>query len=88
MSPTSQAGATCAADSVAQRTGWPLERVLFAMAGTMTMLSAVLAVLVSPWFLLLAGFVAINQWAFAATGHCGASYVLTRFFHVQRGIKA
>jgi len=31
---------------------WPLERVLFALAGTMTLLSAALAALVSPWFLL------------------------------------
>jgi hypothetical protein len=31
-----------------------LERVLFALARTMTLLSAALAVVVSPWFLLLA----------------------------------
>ena len=34
---------------------WPLERVLFLMAGTMTGLSALLGALVSPWFLLLTG---------------------------------
>ena len=39
--------------------GWPLERVLFALAGTMVALSAVLTVAVSSWFLLLAGFVVL-----------------------------
>jgi len=58
--------------------GWPLERILFALAGAMTGLSAVLAALVSPWFLLLTGFVALNLLLFAATGACGASLVLRR----------
>jgi hypothetical protein len=31
---------------------WPLERVLFALAGTVTLVSAVLAALVSSWFVL------------------------------------
>ena len=38
-------------------TRWPLERVLFALAGTVTLLSAALAAVVSPWFLLLTAFV-------------------------------
>lgn len=57
---------------------WPLERVLFLMAGTMTGLSALLAALVSPWFLLLTGFVALNQLAFVAFGNCPSSWVLRR----------
>ncbi len=57
---------------------WPLERVLFLIAGTVTALGAVLSALVSPWFLLLVGFVAANQLAFAAVRACGASIVLTR----------
>ena len=36
---------------------WTLERVLFAIAGTVTLASVALAVLVSPWFLLLTAFV-------------------------------
>ena len=56
--------------------GWPLERILFGLAGTMTGLSAVLAATVSPWFLLLTGFVALNLLLFAGTGACGASLVL------------
>lgn len=62
--------------------GWTLERVLFALAGTMTGLSAVLAAAVSPWFLLLTGFVAVNQLLFAIAGDCGASLVLRRFAHL------
>jgi hypothetical protein len=58
---------------------WPLERVLFLMAGTMTGLSALLAALVSPWFLLLTGFVAVNQLAFVAIGNCPSSWLLRRY---------
>lgn len=63
---------------------WPLERLLFALAGTMTGLSALLAAFVSPWFLLLTGFVALNQLLFAATRHCGASLILEHVFGAQR----
>ncbi|HJX32755.1 MAG TPA: DUF2892 domain-containing protein [Solirubrobacterales bacterium] len=62
---------------------WPLERILFLMAGTMTGLSAVLSALVSPWFLLLTGFVAANQLAFVAFGNCPSSWVLRRYFGVK-----
>lgn len=62
---------------------WPLERVLFAMAGTMTLVSALLAALVSPWFLLLTAFVGVNQWMYVTLRGCPASLVLKRF-----GIKA
>ena len=55
---------------------WPLERVLFALAGSMTLLAIVLAVPVSPWFLLLGAFVGLNQWLFVAVGACPASIVL------------
>ncbi len=60
------------------RSKWPLERILFLMAGTMTGLSALLSALVSPWFLLLTGFVALNQLAFVAFGNCPSSLVLRR----------
>ena len=60
-------------------TTWPLERVLFAMAGTMALVSAGLAAFVSPWFLLLTAFVGINQWLYVAFGACPASIVLKRF---------
>ena len=61
------------------QTKWPLERILFAMAGTVVLLSALLAALVSPWFLLLTAFVGINQWMYVAFGACPASLVLKKF---------
>ncbi len=62
---------------------WPLERVLFAMAGTMTLLSALLAATVSPWFLLLTAFVGLNQWLYVTLGACPASLVIGRVFGVR-----
>lgn len=63
--------------------GWPLERVLFAMGGTVGLLAAALAAAVSPWFLLLVAFVAVNQWLYVLTGTCGASYLLSRAFGLR-----
>jgi hypothetical protein len=60
------------------QTKWPLERILFAMAGTVALLSALLAALVSPWFLLLTAFVGVNQWMYVAFGACPASLVLKK----------
>lgn len=62
---------------------WPLERVLFAMAGTMTALSAVLAAVVSPWFLILTGFVSASQLLYATVGACPASLVLKRLTNLK-----
>lgn len=56
--------------------GWPLERVLFTMAGTIILVSVALALLVSPWFLALTAFVGVNQLLYASVGFCGASLVL------------
>lgn len=66
---------------------WPLERALFLMAGTMTAIGVALSVLVSPWFLLLVGFVAVNQLAYASVRACGASIVLTRVFGFRSAIE-
>ena len=60
------------------RPGWPLERVLFALAATVTLVSALLAALVSPWFLLLTAFVGLNQLLFVVAGACPASLILAR----------
>ncbi|MET0726836.1 MAG: DUF2892 domain-containing protein [Acidimicrobiales bacterium] len=65
------------------RLRWPLERVLFALAGTMTLISAALAATVSPWFLLLTAFVGINQWLYVTIGACPASVVLGRLLGLQ-----
>lgn len=69
---------------VAAKTAWPLERILFVLAGTVTGLSALLSALVSPWFLLLTGFVALNQLLFATLGDCPASLILRLGFGVER----
>lgn len=58
---------------------WPLERALFALAGTMTLISAFLAAVASPWFLLLTAFVGVNQWLYVLLGACPASLLLKRF---------
>jgi hypothetical protein len=57
---------------------WPLERVLFAMAGTMAIASAILAATISPWFLVLTVFVGLNQWLYVVAGTCPAALALRR----------
>ena len=69
------------------RRSCPLERILFALAGSMTLLSVLLAALVSPWFLLLAVFVGLNQWLFVSVGFCPASLVLERVAGIERGCR-
>jgi hypothetical protein len=64
-------------------TRWPLERVLFALAGTIVLLSAALAALVSLWFLLLTAFVGVNLWLYVIVGACPASLVLKRAFGLR-----
>ena len=66
---------------------WPLERVLFALAGSMTLLSVLLAVLVTPWFLLLTVFVGLNQWLFVTAGWCPASILLERAAGIEKGCR-
>ena len=65
---------------------WPLERVLFALAGTVTLLSAALAAVISPWFLLLTAFVGINQWLYVLVGACPASMLLRRGCRLRSAI--
>lgn len=65
--------------------GWSLERVLFALAGSVTLISAALAAFVSPWFLLLTAFAGLNQWLYVLVGDCAASLVLRRVFGLRPG---
>lgn len=64
-----------------------LERVLFALAGTVILVAVALAVLVSPWFLLLGVFAGINQWLYAVAGFCPASLVLARRREMSSGCR-
>lgn len=65
---------------------WPLDRVLFALAGTVTLASATLAALVSAWFLLLTAFVGVNQWLYVLVGACPASIVPRRACRLRSAI--
>jgi hypothetical protein len=67
--------------------GWALERVLFALAGTVTLLSVALVAAVSPWFLALTAFVGVNQWLYVVFGACPASVVLTRAFGLRSALR-
>jgi ABC-type transport system involved in cytochrome bd biosynthesis fused ATPase/permease subunit len=71
---------------MARQSPWPLERVLFALAGTVTVLSALLALTVSTWFLLLTAFVGINQWLYVLVGACPASLILRRACRLRSAI--
>lgn len=64
-------------------TRWPLERVLFALAGSVTLASVLLVVLLSPWFVLLTAFVGVNQWLYVLVGACPASLILKRAFGLR-----
>jgi hypothetical protein len=63
-----------------------LERVLFALAGTVTLTSAALAAFVSKWFLLLTAMVGVNQWMYVLFGACPASVVLRRTCRLRSAI--
>jgi hypothetical protein len=65
----------------------PLELVLFAMAGTVTLVSVLLAVTVSPWFLLLTAFVGISELLFVVAGDCPSSVVLRKVVHLERAVE-
>lgn len=67
-------------------TRWPLERVLFAMAGTVTLVSALLVLFVSTWFLLLTAFVGLNQWLYVTVCACPASLALRKLFRLRSAI--
>jgi hypothetical protein len=66
------------ATTCAVSTRWYLQRILFLMAGTATLLGVLLGVLVSPWFLILPAFAGANQLLMVTTGWCPASLVLRR----------
>ena len=59
-------------------TGWPMHRILFLLAGTVTLIGVGLSAVVSPWFLLLAALPAANQLLFVAVGWCPMSLLLRR----------
>lgn len=56
------------------------------MAGTVTLVSVLLTVAVSPWFLLLTAFVGVNQWLYVSLGACPASLILARVLGMRSAI--
>jgi hypothetical protein len=55
-----------------------IERVVFAFAGVMILLSLTLAYFVSPYWLALAAIVGVNLSQSAFTGYCPLAYVLKK----------
>lgn len=55
-----------------------IDRAVLALAGTMVLISAVLAATVSTWWLLLTGFVGLNLLQSSVTGFCPAALVFAR----------
>ena len=55
-----------------------IDRIVFAFAGTMILLSLALSYLVSPYWLLLAAFVGLNVLQAAFTGFCPLALILKR----------
>ncbi|MFC9786974.1 DUF2892 domain-containing protein [Rhodococcus sp. NPDC127528] len=58
--------------------GWTVERVVPLMAGVMVLLSLILTLAFSPWWLLLTGFVGANLVFYAVVGWCPASLAMER----------
>ena len=56
---------------------------LFALSGTVTLVSVLLAAAISPWWLLLTAFAGLNQLAYVVFGDCVASLVLRRVFGLE-----
>ena len=55
-----------------------VDRAVFALAGTMVLVSLVLDWLVSPYWLLLAAFVGANMLQAAFTGFCPAATIFRK----------
>lgn len=55
-----------------------LDRAVLALAGIMTLVSVLLASLVSPWWLLLTAFVGLNLLQSSVTGFCPAAMVFRK----------
>lgn len=55
-----------------------IDRIVFAFAGTMVLVSLALAHFVSPYWLLLAAFVGVNLLQSSFTGFCPLAMILRR----------
>lgn len=55
-----------------------LDRAVLRLAGTMTIASVALALVVSSWWLLITAFVGLNLLQASVTGFCPAAHVFRR----------
>ena len=58
--------------------GWYLERLTYLIGGSITLLSAVLAAFVSPYWLILTAFVGVNLIILSLTGFCLMAIILSK----------
>ncbi len=56
-----------------------IDRAVLGFAGIITLVSAILVWLVSPWWLLLTGFVGLNLLQSSITGFCPAAMIFKAF---------
>lgn len=56
-----------------------IDRAVFAFAGVMVLVSALLVATVSTWWLLLTAFVGLNLLQSSVTGFCPAALLFKRF---------
>ncbi|TGM97666.1 YgaP-like transmembrane domain [Leptospira dzoumogneensis] len=57
---------------------WYLERVLFLIAGSFSLIGLFIANFFSPWGLLLNLLVGVNMVLFSSVGFCPMAFILTR----------
>ncbi|MEU4711051.1 YgaP-like transmembrane domain [Nocardia salmonicida] len=58
--------------------GWTITRLVPALAGTLVLLSALLSVTLSPWWLILNALVGANLLLYSAMGWCPATLAMRR----------
>lgn len=58
--------------------GMTIDRFVVTFAGAMILVSVLLTVIVSPWFLVLTGFVGANLLQASFTGFCPLALILRR----------
>ena len=56
-----------------------IDKIIMAFAGSLVLISIILSLVVSAWWLLLAGFVGLNLFQAAFTGFCPAAMILKAF---------
>lgn len=66
------------ASTTAARNGLTIDRAVMAMAGTLVLVSVLLATTVSIWWLALATFVGANLLQSSITGFCPAALILAK----------